>query len=237
MREEVVPNCVIRKKKGEKMYRKIGVFLFIFTWSLFMGSHARAVEGPFVSEPVTPHSFDGDLRTLPVATEWVQGDARIESPILGGIVTPVGDVEEQVSEPLVQDIADPTAMPAPIENFGGIGYTGVAPPDPNGDVGPSNYIQMVNSKFAIYDKTGVLLAGPSNINTLWAGFGGNCEFSNNGDPIVLYDHLANRWLLSQFVAFTNQCIAISKTSDPVAGGWWLYDFSTGGGTNHHTQFG
>lgn len=219
------------------MYRKIGVFLFIFTWSLFMGSHARAVEGPFVSEPVTPHSFDGDLRTLPLATEWVQGDARIEAPILGGIVTPVGDVEEQVSEPLVQDIADPTAMPAPIENFGGIGYTGVAPPDPNGDVGPSHYIQMVNSKFAIYDKTGVLLAGPSNINTLWAGFGGNCEFSNNGDPIVLYDHLANRWLLSQFVAFTNQCIAISKTSDPVAGGWWLYDFSTGGVPNDYPKFG
>ena len=237
MREEVKPHGVIKNKKGEKMYRKIGVLLCICTLAFFMGGQVCAVEGPFVSEPVTPHVFEGDLRDLPLAPEWTQGDTDSEAPILGGVVKGIGDVEEQVSDPLVQDIIGPTAMPAPLLNFNGIGYTSVAPPDTNGDVGPNHYIQIVNMKFAIYNKAGVLLAGPTNINALWAGFGGNCQTRNDGDPIVLYDPLADRWLISQFVAFTNQCIAISRTNDPVAGGWWLYDFSTSGIANDYPKFG
>src|SRR5215216_5163996 len=75
---------------------------------------------------------------------------------------------------------------------------GVLPPDTNGDVGPNHYVQTVNLAFAVWDKLGNLLYGPANINTLWAGFGGACETSNDGDPIVLYDALANRWLMAQF---------------------------------------
>jgi hypothetical protein len=88
---------------------------------------------------------------------------------------------------------------------------------------------MVNTVFAIYDKQGNLLAGPSPINTLWSGFGGPCETENNGDPIVRYDHLADRWLLSQFALpgpDLHECIAISRTADPVTGGWFLYAFPT-----------
>jgi len=237
MREEVKPHGVIKNKKGEKMYRKIGVLLCICTLAFFMGGQVWAVEGPFVSEPVTPHVFEGDLRDLPLAPEWTPGDTRSEVPILGGVVQPIGDVEEQLSDPLVQDITTDLAMPAPLLNFAGIGYQNLAPPDTNGDVGPNHYIQIVNVKFAIYNKAGVLLAGPTNVNALWAGFGGLCETRNDGDPIVLYDPIANRWLISQFVAFTNQCIAISKTADPVAGGWWLYDFPTGGIANDYPKFG
>ncbi|MFQ5914786.1 MAG: hypothetical protein ACE5JS_16590 [Nitrospinota bacterium] len=138
---------------------------------------------------------------------------------------------------MVQDTINRSVIPAPIQNFEGINnVNGVLPPDTNGDVGPNHYIQMVNVSFAIYDKTGTLLVGPLNINSLWSGFGGPCEFNNHGDPIVLYDPLANRWLLSQFVAFTNQCIAISKGPDPVASGWWLYDFPTGV-VNDYPKFG
>ena len=111
--------------------------------------------------------------------------------------------------------------------FDGIPATGVAPPDTVGDVGPKHYIQMVNISFAIYDKSGSLLAGPSPINALWAGFGGPCEANNNGDPIVRYDQLADRWVLTQFAFFAGrECIAVSRTSDPVAGGWYLYEFPT-----------
>jgi hypothetical protein len=86
---------------------------------------------------------------------------------------------------------------------------------------------MVNISFAIYDKAGTLLAGPSPINALWAGFGGPCEANNNGDPIVRYDQLADRWVLTQFAFFAGaECIAVSRTSDPVAGGWYLYEFPT-----------
>ena len=64
--------------------------------------------------------------------------------------------------------------------------------------GPNHYIQIVNAKFAIYDKSGSLLYGPVDNNTLWDGFGGDCETMNDGDPIVLYDDMADRWMISQF---------------------------------------
>ncbi len=105
----------------------------------------------------------------------------------------------------------------------------VLPPDPNGDIGPNHYVQMVNLSFAIYNRAGALLYGPANNNTLFSGFGGVCETTNNGDPIVLYDHLADRWMMSQFALpnSTNgpfyQCFAISQTPDPT-GAWHRYQF-------------
>ena len=123
-----------------------------------------------------------------------------------------------------------TAAPPPVQlNFDGIPATGFLPPDTVGAVGRSHYVQAVNIAFAVYDKAGTLLVGPLPINALWAGFGGACEKQNNGDPIVRYDHLADRWLISQFAIpgpDLHQCVAISRTGDPVAGGWFLYDFPT-----------
>jgi len=92
-----------------------------------------------------------------------------------------------------------------------------APPDTNGAVGATQYVQWVNSSFAIFDKaTGALISGPTDGNALWAGFGGGCQTNNDGDPIVLYDKLANRWVFSQFSVSTSpflQCVAVSTTSD------------------------
>lgn len=228
--------------------KKACLLLFVLASVFFMGSQVCAAEEPYVSEPVTPNVFDGDLSQFPTAEAWEEGEPEYEVPILETV--PGGDSQggqggQGETESRTMDATDatgqavqsPTLMPAPIVNFEGISFTGYTPPDTNGDVGPHHYIQIVNSKFAIYNKAGALLAGPFNINTLWAGFGGNCETDNDGDPIVLYDHLADRWLISQFVAFTNQCIAISKTPDPVAGGWWLYDFPTGGVSNDYPKFG
>jgi hypothetical protein len=117
-------------------------------------------------------------------------------------------------------------MPSPILNFAGVGnVNGVLPPDTNGDVGPNHYVQMINLSFAIWDKSGTLLYGPANNNTLWSGFGGPCETYNHGDPIVLYDQQAGRWLMSQFAVPGPyyQCIAISQTGDPT-GAWYRYAF-------------
>ncbi|MBI3474167.1 MAG: hypothetical protein HY010_00405 [Acidobacteria bacterium] len=92
-----------------------------------------------------------------------------------------------------------------------------APPDTNGAVGATQYVQWVNSSFAIFNKsTGALVAGPTAGNTLWAGFGGGCQTNNDGDPVVLYDKLAQRWVFSQFSVSTTpflQCVAVSTTSD------------------------
>jgi hypothetical protein len=108
------------------------------------------------------------------------------------------------------------------------------PPDTVGDVGPNHYIQLVNNVFSIFDKQGNLLAGPSPINSLWTGFGGPCETKNSGDPIVQYDHLADRWIISQFTlpGANHQCFAVSRTGDPITGGWFLYDFTLPAGNDY-----
>lgn len=121
------------------------------------------------------------------------------------------------------------SIPGTSVNFAGIpstgGCNGCAPPDTNGDVGPNNYVQTVNSAFQVWNKSGASLYGPANINTLWSGFGGPCQTRNDGDPVALYDPIANRWLISQFTAASpyNECIAISTTSDPT-GSYYRYAF-------------
>ncbi|MBI2382306.1 MAG: carboxypeptidase regulatory-like domain-containing protein [Gammaproteobacteria bacterium] len=132
------------------------------------------------------------------------------------------------ADPAVQAAPVAANMPDPLTSFDGIGnVTGVLPPDTNGEVGPNHFVQTVNSSVAIWDKQGNQLLSPVAINSLWAGFGGICESNNDGDPIVMYDQLADRWFISQFaLGFPNnfhQCIAVSKGGDPT-GEYYLYDF-------------
>ena len=80
-------------------------------------------------------------------------------------------------------------MPSAILNFDGIPFPGVncncAPPDTNGEVGSTQYVQIVNKGFQVFDKiTGNSVFGPVGITTLWSGFGGVCEMSGRGDPVV-----------------------------------------------------
>jgi hypothetical protein len=130
----------------------------------------------------------------------------------------------------VQTEPGSAASSAALVSFDGVGNrNGFLPSDANGDIGPDHYVQTVNMSFAVYSRAGVLLYGPENLNTLWSGFGGVCEVENDGDPIVIYDHLADRLLISQF-ALPNypsgpfyQCIAVSQTPDPT-GAWHRYQF-------------
>lgn len=109
----------------------------------------------------------------------------------------------------------------------------VNPPDPVGDVGRKHYVEMINLVFGVYDKQGNLLLGPAPIGALWDGFAIEDCTDPSGDPIVLYDQFADRWLLSQFTTrglddptlpFYN-CVAISRTSDPT-GAYYRYAFIT-----------
>jgi hypothetical protein len=126
-------------------------------------------------------------------------------------------------DPVVQTSTVPLPTPPITQSFEGLGngqygfsVTG-APPDTEGTVGSTQYVQWVNTSFAIFNKsTGALISGPTAGNTLWSGFGGGCQTNNDGDPIVLYDKLAQRWVFSQFSVSTTpylQCIAVSTTSD------------------------
>jgi PKD repeat protein len=118
----------------------------------------------------------------------------------------------------------------------------VAPPDTDGEVGPNHFVQMINLLTTVYDKQGNIVQGPFPSNAIWAGIGGNCEPFNQGDPIVLYDETADRWLVSQFAFPDNlstfsQCVAISQSGDPT-GGYNRYEFSFDGvGFNDYPKHG
>jgi hypothetical protein len=199
---------------------------------------AQAVESKtYDMEPVAPYEFRGDVRDLAKLPSPPAGPP-VYRPLLKGPPdtrkAPTGRVAaESISIPLV-------LMPSPIQNFAGLNSSdlcaggqcgGTVPPDTNGDVGPNHYIEAVNKAYAIYDKTGIGLAAFTE-NQLWSGAGSNpCNGNSVGDPIVLYDPLADRWILTNLAfAFVSgvpvspfyECVAASKTSDPVAGGWWLY---------------
>ncbi len=105
----------------------------------------------------------------------------------------------------------------PIQNWEG-NDNGAYPPDPSGAAGPNHYIQMINSEYIIYDKEGTILLGPNSLSSIIG--------SDAGDPIVMYDRFAERWLLSGFGVGNQLAVAISTTSDPL-GTYYLYTFNLG----------
>ena len=141
-----------------------------------------------------------------------------------------------------QEATDAPLISAPIQNFDGMpNILGYYPPDTQGDVGIDNYIQVVNVNFAIYSKTGAVLLGPANLNTIWTGIPAPWNGTNSGDPVVLFDQAANRWIITQFSlppGYT-QCaelVAISQTSDPT-GAWFRYVFQYGSTMPDYPKFG
>jgi len=120
-------------------------------------------------------------------------------------------------------------IPSTNSNFGGIGANGSAPPDSDGAVGATQYVSLVNSQLAVYSKAGVVLLAAENTNTLWSGFGGDCETHNDGDGTIHWDPLASRWFIQQFTIDTtnnryNDCLAVSTTTD-ATGSWNRYAFA------------
>jgi len=192
----------------------------------------------WASEKIQPTSKQIDLRSLATVSDWRAGNAikdiprrrfkpnyvkpgAPKNPVLNK-TDPLMNLQQSLSKNSTQNSR------AIEQQFEGGGYTGVNPPDPTGDVGLNYYIQAINgssgSLMRIYDKnTGSLVAGPISMESLGSG---NCAFGA-GDPIVLFDEMANRWLLSEFSSFGNNlCVYISQTSDPVSGGWFAYSFAS-----------
>jgi len=136
-----------------------------------------------------------------------------------------------------QQLMTSLAIPAPIRQWAGVGERDCGepcegpPPDTNGAVGKTQYVQMVNEALQVFDKlTGTSLLGPIQIRAIWLGFGDlTCPNRGSGDPIVVYDRLADRWVVSHFATpedaiwEQDECIAVSQTGD-ATGAWYRYDF-------------
>jgi hypothetical protein len=196
-----------------------------------------------VSSAAVAHDTSAPLRDLAGFTA-AQPDSVGEPP----------EVEPQLPHPRVVTVASSgaplnpqvavgtAAMPAATASFEGIGsgFSGPngtfsvtsIPPDTNGDIGATQYVETVNLSLAVFDKTGTVLLGPVSIHTLWSGFGGLCATQDDGDPTVRWDALAGRWVVTQF-ALTHagtgyaapyfECIAVSQSAD-ATGAWYRYAF-------------
>jgi hypothetical protein len=104
-----------------------------------------------------------------------------------------------------------------------------APTDANLAVGDTQVVQWVNVSYAVFDKvTGAVLGGPFDGNNFWKGFGGACEAFNDGDPVILFDKVAHRWVATQevFGPYVT-CIAVSTTADAM-GTYNRYAFAQNG---------
>src|SRR6478672_11753389 len=199
---------------------------------------APGTQSPDVVRMVGPVRLDQDLRDLP----FIPPKAEFEEQALmryphgtgeTGTATGYGVSGLAKVQELLKGLSTPATMPPPLLTFDGTNRVqsgcNCAPPDTDGDVGPNHYVQAVNVSFRVFDKTGVTLAGPTTYNSLFAPLTGTaCSGFNDGDPFVISDQVADRWVVSDF-AFPSfpgvsfwQCIGVSRTSDPVSGGWWLY---------------
>ncbi len=142
-------------------------------------------------------------------------------------------------DPVLQKEAKPLVSATPGVSFSGIPSPGYVPSDSNLAVGPNDIVEVVNVQFAVYSKTGATLAGPTNIQSLLAPVGGVCS-GTVGDPVVLYDRQADRWVISMIGSNGTdygECVAVSKTNDPT-GAYYLYGYSAfGSNLNDYPKLG
>jgi hypothetical protein len=186
------------------------------------------------SDVITGTSYHNDISPPLRDMEPLPVEARPESEANENPKIPHVHKDSPDESPVQNQPVSAPNMPATTLNFDGIPFPGVAcncaPPDTNGAVGLTQYVQIVNEGFQVFDKTtGASVFGPVGIATLWSGFGGVCQTNGDGDPVVLYDKLANRWVVTQFAGSgvpTDECIAVSTTSD-AAGSYNRYGFHLG----------
>ena len=198
---------------------------------------ATGVFQPVVSMSLA-HGTSPMLRSLPLLKGEVKTPGEQKDM---GDVRPGRSVPKDFVDPVAQTVPAAVAAPTPSITFEGMSADdsgcNCIPPDITGAVSSTQYVQMVNSSaVTVYSKTGARLAGPTQFNSMFGALpaSSRCRIENAGDPIVEYDQLADRWVLSQFTtaggAFGyHQCIAVSQTAD-ATGAYYVYDFLVGNST-------
>lgn len=238
-------------RKSLAIFALLTVCLAISPLSTY-GQSDQAIEHR--AEVTQPVHFD---RSRPLREMFDRGDrpdmARGGRDFEPGRPQPVGNTNPAGIDPLVErSVGAPSALALP--KAGTVGTPvdpsfRVAPPDTTGDLGPNHYVQWVNLRYSIYTLTRDannqitafnLVAGfPKQGNVVWQGFGGRCQSDNDGDPIVQYDQLADRWILTQFAVTATpytQCIAVSTSPDPT-GSYYRYSYSFNRDFNDYPKMG
>jgi uncharacterized repeat protein (TIGR01451 family) len=190
-----------------------------------------------------------DLRLLPQTPPRKRERPEREAPEVTRVELPGGPTRSAAVTP------GPSApAPSPIANFLGLDFANWGaghPPDTNGDVGPTYYIETINTSIGIYAKSGGPPVAAFTFDTFMSqgSFGNLCDTDNFGDPVVLYDSFEDRWVITDFAfqldgannvinppgAF--QCFAVSKTGDPVTGGWNYFSLHLTDALNDYPKFG
>lgn len=194
--------------------------------------------------PVQPSPLVGGVRDLPYVPP--SPDTKPEFEIVPGAAKLSSGGRQPAAPSLVLG-----SMPAPLMTFDALDLNNNGaghPPDPNGDVGLTYYMQAVNTSIGIFNKqTGAKVASFT-FNSFWSGAatGTACDTTNQGDPVVLYDSLNNHWIFMDF-AWTDLlngpyyfCFGVSQTENPLGAYWrypiraddalhpWLPDYPKGG---------
>lgn len=227
----------------------LGVLLVVFATGLFSGSSVSA-QAPRpdadAAAPVVVASYRNDVSPpLRSMRAWAVTDAKVEREANENPKIPhrhqdsfdpvIQNQQRQSTSQSMMLLAPNTA--AVLSNFDGIPFPDVgcscAPPDTNGAVGRTQFVQIVNEGYQVFDKsTGASVLGPNSISSIWSGFGGGCETLGQGDPVVLYDQLADRWVVTQFAKatssgpITDECVAVSASGD-ATGAYYRYGFHLG----------
>src|SRR6202140_2706652 len=214
----------------------ISVLVWLLALSAAVPGWAQSKSKPVVVRP-TNHDVSRPLRDMvtPYLNLEIPGQHEIENPrppLIRGSEIPSAE------DKALQKAVLPLVNTIPGLDFDGVGANGYAPPDTNGSVGATQYVQITNIEFAVYDKTnGNILLGPAQIDTVWSGFSGDCASGNGGDPEAVWDKAAQRWVMSQInPSYNAWCMAVSTSSD-AAGSSNRYEFNYGSSPADYPKLG
>jgi carboxypeptidase family protein len=241
---------IILKERGRS--RSAGLYVALVFTALVLGGEMPRAQNP--APPAGPpqnvlelqqgRPFLDDLRSLPANLPAQRehrpdrGEEREEPPLQA-----TGGSQDRVAQ--TSALASSAPAPAPGSGSGAGSFAGLDfatfgdgwPPDTNGDVGPTYYVQTVNTSVGIFRKSDGVRVTAFSFDTLMSqgNFGNACDTQNFGDPTVVWDPGADRWIISDFAFTLNagnpvapyfQCFAVSRTGDPVSGGWNFYALQT-----------
>jgi len=212
------------------MIRSCRVFRTLFIGGLVLTTAAFGKTNKSVANEAHPSGFAVSQRVSDLPIEQsIRVEEQIHEPGPSPLRSRATTSPVQPPEPAQQKQPQSQLAATPGISFAGIPSPGYVPSDSNLSVGPNHIVETVNVQFAVYNKSGTVLAGPTNILTLFHPLGGVCV-STVGDPVTLYDRQADRWVVSMIGSNGSEygeCMAVSQTNDPT-GAYYLYGYAAFG---------